>query len=1067
MDKIKIDELKVQYQTYKNSEHYLEREQQSEFAILAREIIKQTLKNDLLKNENLTGFIQMFSPKFSKDNFRKYLVQNISDPNLVKAFIKRYDELKYHGYTGVGKSAITGLNKEQLENIKNLLNYAFQVSNLDEALQIVKQYDELNIPQVKSGIYSPWLHYINPLLFPIMNNGVSDILNYFGIKTNYPDFLININELSEILGESNLGHIDFMFFWMNLPNNKSKGSNDIISQGSNMSIESLIDSYKSYINSESYNELYKWSVIKNFQEKWDIEIKDFATMLNNSLQPVSCNLWTAFNYLPRKMITSIALKNPDEVRRMFSTLFDENQDLSERITIFQNKAQELVNLLNPVKKLSSYQDKRAICVYLALMFPEKYYLFKHDMYVKFCDITGLRDKPKKSKKGNNDIIFDYFDLCNEVRDELIKDTDLIRKHISRLNFEKHYQENNFNVLTQDFIYYVANKFSKDITEPEEEGLLIPNNDDKKYWLISIRDYENNWEKWQKEGIAAIEFDKLGDLKKYSSRDEMQIKLKELYPGETEKTHSSLACYEFANIVKPDDILIVKEGTGEYIGYGKVISDYYFDGEEETKFKNKIRVEWLKLGQWFESDGKIVSKVFTDITKYPDYVKKLMKVINNNVSNIDSSNNTNLSYWWLNANPKIWKIDEFEIGQEQSYTSHNDKGNKRRIYEYFNQVKPGDLIIGYESTPNKKVKAVFEVTEGLHIDDDTNEEQITFKIKEFVPYQASWEELSSVKELYYSEVMNNNQGSLFKLTKEEYNIIINRCNTTGEAKKEKYSKKDILNEVFIGEDKLDNIINLLKHKKNLIFQGPPGTGKTYIAKRVAYTMLGRKDTSFVETIQFHQSYSYEDFIQGLRPSDYGGFYLKNGIFYELALRAQRDPKNDYFLIIDEINRGNLSKIFGELMMLIENDKRGNDFQINLTYSPNTKFYVPENLYIIGTMNTADRSLAMVDYALRRRFSFIDMEPVFNDRFRNHLKALNVPVNKIDWLLNGLNDINELIEKDSNLGRDYRIGHSYFCSIDEENIEDHLRNIINYEIKPLLEEYWFDNKTKVDDCLKRFK
>lgn len=834
---------------------------------------------------------------------------------------------------------------------------------------------------------------------------------------------------------------------------------------STMKISELIGIYKEYITNPEYNELYKWAIIKNFQDNWNVKSEDFASMLENSLQPVSCNLWTAYNYLPRTMITALAIRNPEEVRNMFAVLFDENKDLSERIGFFQDKAKELTDQFNPDKKLSSYQDKRAICVYLALMFPEKYYLFKHEMYVKFCEITGLREKPKKSKKGNNEILFEYFELCNEVRDTLTKDTDLIQIHLSRLNYNVHYQESNFNILTQDFIYFAANKFSKDIPETEEENLSPLSNDTKKYWLISIRDYESNWDKWQKESIAAIEFDKLGDLTKYSSREEMQDKLKELYPGETGKTHSSLACYEFVHVLKPGDVIIVKRGTDFFIGYGIVNSTYYFD-DNEVNFKNKIKVNWLRTGEWEKIDAPIVSKILTDITKYPNYVKKILEQLG-----VEDKKNppdyAETAYWWLNANPKIWKIDEFEIGQEQSYTSHNDKGNKRRIYEYFNQVKPGDLIIGYESTPNKKVKAVFEVTEGLHIDDDTNEEQITFKIKEFVPYQASWEELSSVKELDGSEVMNNNQGSLFKLTKDEYNIIINRCNTTGEPEKEKYSKKDILNEVFIGEDKLDNIINLLKHKKNLIFQGPPGTSKTFIAKRVAYTMLGRKDTSFVETIQFHQSYSYEDFIQGLRPSDNGGFYLKNGIFYELALRAQRDPKNDYFLIIDEINRGNLSKIFGELMMLIENDKRGNDFQINLTYSPNTKFYVPENLYIIGTMNTADRSLAMVDYALRRRFSFIDMEPVFNDRFRNHLKALNVPVNKIDWLLNGLNDINELIEKDSYLGRDYRIGHSYFCSIDEENIEDHLRNIIKYEIKPLLEEYWFDNKTKVDDCLKRFK
>lgn len=180
----------------------------------------------------------------------------------------------------------------------------------------------------------------------------------------------------------------------------------------------------------------------------------------------------------------------------------------------------------------------------------------------------------------------------------------------------------------------------------------------------------------------------------------------------------------------------------------------------------------------------------------------------------------------------------------------------------------------------------------------------------------------------------------------------------------YTKEDFLSEVFMPEEEYDKLSGILRIKKNIILQGAPGVGKTFVAKRIAFSMMGVKDVERVMMVQFHQSYSYEDFIMGFRPST-DGFELKRGAFYNFCKKAEIDGDNDYFFIIDEINRGNLSKIFGELFMLIENDKRGVSLQ--LLYS-DEKFSVPKNIYIIGMMNTADRSLAMLDYALRRRFVF---------------------------------------------------------------------------------------------------
>lgn len=274
--------------------------------------------------------------------------------------------------------------------------------------------------------------------------------------------------------------------------------------------------------------------------------------------------------------------------------------------------------------------------------------------------------------------------------------------------------------------------------------------------------------------------------------------------------------------------------------------------------------------------------------------------------------------------------------------------------------------------------------------------------------------------------------------------------------EKYDKNDFLNEVFIDEEKYNSIVSVLEKKKNIILEGAPGVGKTFMAKRLAYSIIGREDKSHVQLIQFHQSYSYEDFIEGFRPTE-NGFKLEKGLFYKICKKAESNPKEKFYLIIDEINRGNLSKIFGELLMLIESDKRGDE--LTLAYSE-LSFSVPRNLFIIGLMNTADRSLALIDYALRRRFSFIRIEPAFdNPKF---IKAFN---NKFDQDFNKIIEIikkiNDAIEDDKSLGSGFKIGHSYFFPDikDRKGNKRDIKDIITYEIIPLLEEYWYDNPDSI--------
>ena len=271
----------------------------------------------------------------------------------------------------------------------------------------------------------------------------------------------------------------------------------------------------------------------------------------------------------------------------------------------------------------------------------------------------------------------------------------------------------------------------------------------------------------------------------------------------------------------------------------------------------------------------------------------------------------------------------------------------------------------------------------------------------------------------------------------------------------YTSQDFLDDVFLSREKYNTIKNLLHRKKNIILCGPPGVGKTFMAQRLAYSILGSKDKTHLKIIQFHQNYSYEDFIQGYRPIE-NGFVIKSGPFYDFCKKAEADLEHKYFFIIDEINRGNLSKIFGELLMLIEADKRGKEVKILYSDAP---FSVPENLYIIGMMNTADRSLAMIDYALRRRFSFFELHPAFDEEsFVKRQKEINDT--DYDKLVSAVKQVNKMIMDDSSLGMGCVIGHSYLCLKSEDVNTETLQSIVEYEILPLLKEYWFDNKTNFE-------
>lgn len=416
-----------------------------------------------------------------------------------------------------------------------------------------------------------------------------------------------------------------------------------------------------------------------------------------------------------------------------------------------------------------------------------------------------------------------------------------------------------------------------------------------------------------------------------------------------------------------------------------------------------------------------------------------------------------NYWWLVANPKIWSAQELAVGGTIDYTLYSESGKKRKVFQNFLDARKGDFVVFYESSPTLQIVGLAVVER------ESDGQTIVFKKTEGLESGIALSEIKAVDELRNMQFLKNPQGSFYSLTADEYDYIedlIREKNPVMPAKAVmKYTRENFLAEVFLSEDRYDNLRALLLDKQNIILQGSPGVGKTFSAKRLAYSILEEKDDSKVQLVQFHQNYTYEDFVMGYKPNEDGGFYLRPGVFYNFCKRAQQHPDGKYFFIIDEINRGNLSKILGELMMLIEKDYRGET--LVLPYNQE-EFSVPKNLYIIGMMNTADRSLAMMDYALRRRFSFFDMKPGFStDGFKAYQRSLaNEDFAK---LVSAIIDLNKVIESDDSLGSGFCIGHSYLCNKDKKDVEDSdwLKRVVKFDIAPMLREYWFDNDTKFNN------
>ncbi len=390
-----------------------------------------------------------------------------------------------------------------------------------------------------------------------------------------------------------------------------------------------------------------------------------------------------------------------------------------------------------------------------------------------------------------------------------------------------------------------------------------------------------------------------------------------------------------------------------------------------------------------------------------------------------------------------KFKELEVEDCFYYIALNEDGTERTLHKNFSEIKKGELVIAYEVEPSNEVMGLCICIEEL------KNERILLKKVEGLTDTVSRYAMETNIELANLEVFRYMQGTLFKLSRHEFEVIYSMMRELNPKRKyedyELYAKKDFLNDVYFDEKDYDELRELILTRKNIILEGAPGVGKTYVARRMAYSIIGSKDDEKVLNVQFHEQYSNEEFMEGYRPDDIGIYKYKRGCFKRICTKARNNPKDKFFVIIDEINRGNIPKIFGESFALIESDKRGKENFIELSCS-RERFYVPNNLYIIGTMNTFDEKFLITDYALRRRFCFYKITPIFeNDKFKEFYEK-NALLTKI---------INKIIEINKDLDEDIQIGHSYFCKPMPDN---EIKMLVKYSVVPLLKEYYRNDPKK---------
>lgn len=630
-------------------------------------------------------------------------------------------------------------------------------------------------------------------------------------------------------------------------------------------------------------------------------------------------------------------------------------------------------------------------------------------------LAEVSSKPYQTRKTSDD---EHWKVNNKIEykvdikithsffnNPILKDSITQAKEVENLKAGN--QGTNFTATKEEYNY-----FSKMI------------NDNKKYWHYAPGENASMWDEFYDKGIIGLGWDKLGDLSQYDSRDEIDKSLRSIYGGEGSKKNDISANDDFCNKIKIGDVIIVKQGRKELLGYGEVTSDYYFD-EDRQDYKSLRKVKWLKKGSW-KVDFNMVLKTLTDITKYPSnnpnytkYYELLLGIMNGDKTKTTMKSNYPLNTI-LYGPPGTGKthstilraaqiienreIDSYAEALDIFKTNLHDRiefitFHQNYSYEDFIQgLRPETE--GSSSLSFNKRDGVFKQIADKALENIKAASKDSKALNEEARFNIALERFQEVVEDQEGDLYLNDTAYIFEVEKDAFRYTGERWTNHTNGLRMKFSD---LREFY---------------RNNL-------SGRKEIKKLTTVSGLA---------IQ-HASYFYLAYKEVLK-------YLPEQIENLNTVEEQ-----NYVIIIDEINRANISRVFGELITLIEPDKRSNGaIPLEAKLPSGDTFIVPSNLYIIGTMNTADKSIALLDIALRRRFEFESLYPKYE--IDGH-EIYDVDI---------LKRINEEII--SSKGHDFQIGHAYFMG-DNDNLVERM----NKKVIPLLLEYYMNDEKEVKDILSK--